>query len=70
MTNNQQKRAAKKAAPEYNKVDAACKLIAGAGILMFTLEIVSLMRNISGFYTVCRRSPPGISSGSSFWGSC
>ena len=49
MTNNQQKRAAKKAAPEYNKVDAACKLIAGAGILMFTLEIVSLMRNISGF---------------------
>ncbi len=52
MTNNQQKRAAKKAAPEYNKVDAACKLIAGAGILMFTLEIVSLMRNISGFYTV------------------
>ena len=37
MTNNQQKRAAKKAAPEYNKVDAACKLIAGAGILMFTL---------------------------------
>ena len=52
MTNNQQKRAAKKAVPEYNKVDAACKLIAGAGILMFTLEIVSLMRNISGFYTV------------------